>query len=237
MPIALQAVILVIFVMISITTLLGIVHVKPFDRIQPRYLAAMFAAVVTPLVAIVIAAGQDVFSPIKVEHYLWEISYPSDLEERFVRVLPQDEEFMAFYSKHRVKALKTIKDASIPAELFETYVDKIFVMKKAADFSGRTAKGELFIIRNDEGPSYGKAVLTFPGERQPTAFNVKTDPRADGPWRLRFEQPIRWVDYEGRLNKWKPAELTVNFSESDGVWTGNLNYGKIEVGEFMLDPS
>lgn len=234
----LQYILLAVFVLVAITTLLGIIQIKPFHRIQPRYLAAMFFALVTPLIALVISAGEDVFLPSKVEHYRWEISYPLNLEKRFADNFLQDKDFARFYVEHRFKKLGEIKNDGLPRSVFERYVDTLFILKKSSEFANQNAKGELFIIRDDdEGPSYGKAVLTFPYERQPIAFDVKTSFKADGPWKLEFYQPPRWVKYDGRVNEWKGGRLEVDFSEHGGVWIGELLYSEVSVGKFTLDPS
>jgi hypothetical protein len=123
----------------------------------------------------------------------------------------------------------------LPETILEEYIDHIFVIKKAGEFANDVGKGELFIIRKGDGGMSGKAVLTFPGETEAIAFDVITSPKESDEWELTFEQPDRFVDFQGRINKWKGGLLTVEFERSGGRWIGNLIYSGVDVGRFSLD--
>jgi hypothetical protein len=116
-------------------------------------------------------------------------------------------------------------------------LDSLFVIKKAGVFAGRRADGELFLIgQNRENTNYGTAVLTFPNETQAIAFNVTSEPELGGSWHLSFSQPDRYVEYEGRINKWPGGDLDVDFTrKQEGAWSGELHFGGVFVGRFSLN--
>lgn len=108
------------------------------------------------------------------------------------------------------------------------------MIKKAGEFAGKSASGELFVRISEQGSRKGKAVLTFPGETQPIAFDVRSDPALKNDWHLSFEQPDRFVRYERRVNVWRGGTLAVDFTRKNGRWSGELLYNGIDVGTFSL---
>jgi hypothetical protein len=95
----------------------------------------------------------------------------------------------------------------------------------------------MFLIRQkDKGTNFGKGVLTFPGETQPIAFDVVGNPELGSSWEIHFEQPDRYVDYEGRINMWRGAGLDVKFEGAHtGGWSGEVKYKGVYVGKFTLN--
>jgi hypothetical protein len=172
-----------------------------------------------------------------IEHYGWEISYPGNLRQNFESLFLKDQDFKNFYAQNKSKKQSEIHDNSIAESDLNKFLDILFVIKKAAEFAGQTtAEGDLFIIREREkGSNRGKAVLTFPTETEPIAFAVTSGPERGGKWHIRFGQPKRYVEYEGRINVWPGADLEVDFEiERRGEWSGPLHYNGVYVGKFSV---
>jgi hypothetical protein len=230
-----QNIFLFIFLLTAIVTLLGITNHVP---IPDFYLKGLFAALLLELIAIVIAAGKRAFARGgDIEHYGWEISYPGNLRQNFESLFLKDQDFKNFYAQNKSKKQSEIHDNSIAESDLNKFLDILFVIKKAAEFAGQTtAEGDLFIIREREkGSNRGKAVLTFPTETEPIAFAVTSGPERGGKWHIRFGQPKRYVEYEGRINVWPGADLEVDFEiERRGEWSGPLHYNGVYVGKFSV---
>jgi hypothetical protein len=122
-----------------------------------------------------------------------------------------------------------LHEISAQRNILENYLDVIFVIRKSQDFSGRhAANGHLFLIReNSEGQNDGKAVLEFPDETQPIAFDLTGEQQVDGVWKVSFVQPERYVYYQGRLNRWVASEFEVQFSRLNDQWSGPVKFGPV----------
>jgi hypothetical protein len=229
-----QRVFLFIFVLTAIVTLLGITE---FVRIRDVYLWALFTALLLELIAVVIATAKKAFGT-AVEHYKWQIVYPTDLRQHFEKLYLPTPNFAAFYERNKGKEQSAIQDDAISTIEQKNFLDQLFVIKKAGEFAGNSADGQMFLIRAHKGTKdYGIAVLTFPDETQPVAFQVTSDPELDRHWHVRFRQPERFVEYEGLRNKWKGGDLEVDFTHlKDGEeWEGELRFEGVYVGKFSLN--
>jgi hypothetical protein len=228
-----QYIFLSIFALTAIVTLLGISTILP---IPDFYLQGLYYALLLQLIAVVIAAGKLAFGVGSVEHYKWQVMYPSNLRQNFETVYLKDPDFAAFYEKNKNKEQSAIEDNGISKAELRRFIDLLFVIKKASEFAGNSADGEMFLIRQRrEGTNYGTAVLTFPNETQPIAFTVTSEPELGASWHLRFRQPDRFVEYEGRINKWRGGDLDVDFTRKQGGdWIGEIHFDGAYVGKFLL---
>jgi hypothetical protein len=236
-----QNIFLFVFVLVAIVTILGITEIV---SIPDFYLKGLFGALVLQLITIVLAAGKLAFAQPEhdvVEHYKWEISYTPSLRQNFESTYVRDPDFAAFYSKNRAMGQKEIEDKElrdniIPRIKLRSFLDNLFVIKKTGEFAGRRAGGEMFLIRESErgAPSFGTAVLTFPGETQPIAFQVRSTEEG-GLWQVSFDQPDRFVDYEGRVNTWRGGSFQVNFTrDRTGQWKGQFRFEENDLGMVYL---
>jgi hypothetical protein len=229
---------LLIFFITAIVTILAISNLYPFNAMENFYKKSLFSALLLELVAIVLAAARLVFlNPGGVEHYVWQIVYPDNLRQQFEDVFLKDKLFADFYQVNKNKGLFEIQDDKRSKFELERLLDSLFVIKKADEFAGKTAEGEMFLIRDAERKStnFGKAVLTFPGETQPIAFGVTGQPEIGSSWHLSFSQPDRYVQYEGRINRWRGGNLDIDFNGKEGLsWSGDLNFNGVKVGHFTL---
>jgi hypothetical protein len=204
-----QYVFLAIFALTAIVTLLGITEKV---TIESFYLKGLFGALLLQLIAVVIAAGKDAFAARSLEHYIWKITYPNDLQQNFEKLYLQDSKFAAFYDKNKNIEQSVIQDSTLAKTELRSFLDNLFVIKKASEFAGNSANGEMFLIReNKDAQNFGTAVLTFPTEPQPIAFTVTSEPELNKLWHLRFGQPDRYVEYEGRINKWRGRRSRCGF--------------------------
>jgi hypothetical protein len=237
--VTIQYVFLSIFVLTAVVTLLGmtsLVHIDDF------YLKGLFGALLLQLIAVVIAAAKIAFGT-TVEHYAWQIIYPPDLRQNFEKRYLPTPHFAGFYDRNKGKEQSVIEQSPIQDDAVSTierkdFLDLLFVIKKAGEFAGNSAYGDMFLIReNMPGKNQGVAVLTFPTEAQLIAFKVTSDPELDHRWHLSFQQPERFVEYEGRRNKWKGGDLELDFTHpkhGEEVWEGELHFEGIYVGKFSL---
>ena len=229
-----QYMFLSIFALTAIVTLGGVMKLIPIQ--EGYYLPGLFSALVLQLVAVVIAAAKIAFGVGSLEHYKWQIIYPPDLRKNFETVYLKDSGFESFYHKNKHKEQSEIQDESLTKAELRNFIDSLFVIKKADQFAGNSADGDMFLIRqNRESQNFGTAVLTFPNEVQPIAFNVTSEPELESSWRLRFRQPDRYVEFEGRINKWRGGDLEVDFTRKQGEdWSGELHFDGTYVGRFSL---
>jgi hypothetical protein len=93
-----QYLFLSIFALTAIVTILGIAA-HDYVRIDEFYLKRLFAALLLELIAVVIAAAKLAFGVGGVEHYIWQIVYPTDLRQTFETLYLKDPTFAAFYAK------------------------------------------------------------------------------------------------------------------------------------------
>jgi hypothetical protein len=231
-----QRVFLFIFALTAVVTLLGITKSVSHVDIEDRYLWALFSALLLQLIYVVITTAKKALGT-NVERYIWQIVYPTDLRQNFEKLYLRDPNFAAFYERNKGKELSAIQGDAISKIELTHFLDWLFVIKKAGEFAGNSANGDMFLIREHKGAKdYGIAVLTFPEETQPIAFRVTSDAELDRRWHLRFQQPGRFVEYEGRRNKWKGADLEVDFTHlKDGEeWEGDLRSEGVYVGKFSL---
>ncbi len=229
---------LTIFSLITFLTLLGVMQLPPFDKISPEHLDILFRTLLLEIIAVVIYAGWKAFKDEShIDHYKWQISYPNDLKKRFEKPYLSDTAFEIFYKKHEFDRLGEIIDDNIPQAKLDEYLDALFILKKAGEFANRTGEGDLYINRkgNGNGPGHGKAILVFPHEVQPIAFDVSTDLWNKSTWGLKFRQPDRYVKYEGRINTWRGGNLEVKFEKSNSKWIGVLEFDGVDVGTFSLE--
>ena len=232
-----QSVFVFIFLLTALLTLASLIPDRTNIQIEPFYKKLLFSALILELIGVVLIAGKTAFTPPAIEQYYWGISYPLDLEERFKKFYFEgNDAFKAFYHTNRYIDLHRI-DKKLNGN--SDFLNKLFVLKKAGDFADRTAKGELYVKRSVDGLNRGKAVLTFPDETQPIAFDVNTNPQTSATWHLKFMQPARFVEYQGRMNRWDGGDLNVGFKKSgNDLWEGNLMFGEgdgiVDVGKFVL---
>jgi hypothetical protein len=227
-----QYVFLAIFALTAIVTLLGITEKV---TIEPFYLKGLFGALLLELIAVVIAAGKNAFASRSLEHYIWKITYPNDLQQNFEKLYLKEPQFAAFYQKNKNIEQSAIDDSTLSKTELRSFLDNLFVIKKASEFAGNSATGEMFLIReNKNAQNFGTAVLTFPNEPQPIAFTVTSEPELNKLWHLRFGQPNRYVEYEGRINKWRGGDLDVDFTQRGEDWSGELHFNGVYVGKFSL---
>jgi len=228
---------LFIFMITALVTILAISNLYPFNAMENFYKKSLFSALLLELIAIVLLGGRMAFaSPNSIEHYRWQITYPDDLAKQFEDVYLKDQLFKEFYLSNKNKALYEIQDDKRSKFELEKLLDSMFVIKKAADFAGKTAEGEMFFIKEvQKSTNFGKAVLTFPGETQPIAFGVTGQPEAGSSWRVYFHQPDRYVFYEGRVNTWRGANMEIDFKVQTGsTWSGELHVNSVRIGQFAL---
>jgi hypothetical protein len=232
---------LCIFVVTAVLTLLGLVSINGKHVLQVDYVRVLLGALILQLVSIVIAAGWIAFGIGDVEHYKWQIVYPANLRDNFEKLYIDNQKiegFKEFYVKNKNKRQSDIQDNNIDKPQLDDFLDSLFAIKKAGIFAGRRADGEMFLIKgSSESANFGTAVLEFPNEPSLVAFRVTSEPQKGNLWHLSFGQPDRYVEYEGRINKWPGGDLDVDFSQSEGrgSWSGDLSYLGTYVGKFTLN--